>query len=201
MPTSPAADAIAGTPGGSYAGPGQSAGPAIDRTGTPVVDPTANVLGLVEAAVTRLNDLREAESKRIDDIAGLRADYDEKLRDAESKRIDAIRAVDVGAVSRAAEVAATQATTLATQVAASAEALRAQVATTATAFRAELSAALEPIQKRIDDLTRVQYESVGSKTQVTEGRDQSKAIYALGGFLISLMFAAIAIVGFVVAAK
>ena len=103
-------------------------GPGVDAQGRPVIDPTENVKALTEAAVNRLDDLRNTETqhskdlisiitKNIEEMAKLRADYDDRLRDAESKRIDAIRAVDVGAVQRAAEVSAAQAQTLAIQVA------------------------------------------------------------------------------------
>jgi hypothetical protein len=46
------------------------AGMAIDYRGNSVIDPTANVLQLVEAAVKRINDLRDAETKRVDDLRG-----------------------------------------------------------------------------------------------------------------------------------
>ena len=39
---------------------GQSGGPAVDRGGDPVVDPTKNVLDLVQAAIKRIDDLRIA---------------------------------------------------------------------------------------------------------------------------------------------
>lgn len=182
---------------------GQSAGPAVDRVGAPVVDPTANVLGLVEAAVTRLNELRMAEVKRQDDLrlsesahlremAGLRAEHATDMREAEAKRIDAIRAVDVAAVQRAAEVSAAQAQTLATQVAVSAEALRGQVSAAASAQSAALAAALDPIQKDIAELRKAQYEAQGQKQQVVEGRAGSGAIYAFIG-------AALAVAGFAMA--
>jgi hypothetical protein len=113
----------------------------------------------------QIGEMREAHALY---IAELRANYETKLRDAETARIDAIRAVDVGAVQRAAEVAATQASTLAAQVSTSAETLRTQVAAAAGAQTIALNAALDPIQKRIDDLTRAQYEAQGQKTQVVE---------------------------------
>ena len=78
----------------------------VDYQGNPVVDPTKNVLDLVAAAIKRQDDLREAESRHVREIAGLRAEYTAELRKAETARIDAIRAVDVGAVNRAAEVSA-----------------------------------------------------------------------------------------------
>ena len=55
---------------------------------------------------------------------------------------------------------------------------------------------------RIEDrLTRHESAALGSKDQRTEGRDQSRAIYAFGGFIISLVLVAIAIIGFVEAVK
>jgi hypothetical protein len=179
--------------------PGSSPGPAVDRTGQPVVDPTQNVLDLVNAAIKRQDDLRTMEAGYVSKIGQLREDharyitelragYQQELRAAETARIDAIRAVDVGAVNRAAEVSATQAATLATQVATSAEALRGQVEAARQQTATALAAALEPIQKDIQDLRRAQYEAQGKQGQVVESRDvrgearlnMSQVIAALG---------------------
>ncbi|HEY9413122.1 MAG TPA: hypothetical protein VIQ30_00050, partial [Pseudonocardia sp.] len=75
----------------------------MDSKGQPVLDPTKNVLDLVEAAIKRQDDLREMESQHQREIGDLRHQYEKELRKAETARIDAIRAVDVGAVNRAAE--------------------------------------------------------------------------------------------------
>lgn len=148
-----------------------TSGQGIDYEGHAVIDPTQNVLDLVQAAIQRQDDLRAAEAEGLRREVELRADYDEKLRRAETARIDAIRAVDVGAVNRAAEVSAAQALTLATQVATSAETLRTQVAAAAQASTVALAAALEPIQKDIAELRKTQYEQAGQKAQVIESRD------------------------------
>jgi hypothetical protein len=145
-------------------------GEGVDASGGPVIDPTRNVLDLVAAAIARQDDLRAMESAHLREVMTLRADYDQRLRNAETARINAIRAVDVGAVNRAAEVAATQAQTLAAQVSTVAEAMRTQVAAAATAASSALAAALEPIQRDIADLRRVQYETQGGKTNVVESR-------------------------------
>lgn len=172
-------------------------GPGVDAEGNPVYDPTRNVLNLVEAAIKRQDDLRVADQKlreieqaHLRDFAQLRATHARELREAESARIDAIRAVDVGAVKSAAEVSATQATTLAAQVANSAEALRNQVTLTATAQESKLAAALEPIQKDIADLRRVQYEGVGSKTQVVESQARGGSV----GLWVGVGFAALTVI-------
>jgi multidrug efflux pump subunit AcrA (membrane-fusion protein) len=146
-------------------------GIAVDATGGPVIDPTQNVLDLVKAAITRQDDLRAMESAHLREVMSLRAEYDQRLRDAETARINAIRAVDVGAVNRAAEVSSQQANTLAAQVAQSAETLRTQVATAAAAASTALAAALDPIQRDIADLRRVQYETQGGKSNVVETRE------------------------------
>lgn len=144
--------------------------PGVDAQGNPVRDPTANVLGLVDAAIQRQDDLRDVEARHAREIAELarsyeseranirsaydeelrkaaaelasvRAAYDQRLRDAEANRLDAIRAVDIAAVQRATDVATTQAATLAAQVTASAETLRASVEAAATASRAAMESA------------------------------------------------------------
>lgn len=162
-----------------------------------MIDPTANVIAILDAAVKRQDDLRASHSRHQDDIFKLQRFYDDKLRKAEAKRIDAIRAVDVAAVQRAAEVSAAQAQTLATQVAVSAEALRGQVAAAAAAQSAALAAALDPIQKDIAELRKAQYEAQGQKQQVVEGRDSGRYMATLVGAVL----ASIGIVSFLLSLK
>jgi len=161
-----------------------------------VIDPTRNVLDKVTDAVARLDDLaalRDAHVKEmldlraaerdtavahIGEMANLRATLEERintlrathsaeLSNKESARLDAIRAVDREAVTRAAEASAAQASVLATQVQASAEQVRGQVEQTRIQFAATLTAALEPIQKDVADLRRVQYEQAGQQGATT----------------------------------
>lgn len=139
-------------------------------------DPSANVLAIIQTAIQRQDDLRNAENDALQQVMALRSDHYRELREAETARIDAIRAVDVGAVAAAAQVAATQANTLATQVATSAETLRNQVAAAATASTVALTAALDPIQKDIADLRKAQYEAQGQKTQVIETRSTTGSV-------------------------
>lgn len=156
------------------------------ETGTPYLDPTANVLGLVAAAVTRLDDLREAEARAVRELIQVRGEYEERLRIAESKRIDAIRAVDVAAVTAAATAAEVRATALAVQV-----------ETTAKAASAALTAALEPLMEAVADLRRVQYEQQGQKSQKTETRASlsfGQSILVVGILLVSTTIAVYAAV-------
>ena len=174
-------------------------GPGVDAVGRPVIDPTQNVLDLVQAAIQRQDDLREAESRHLRELSQIRADHTTELRRLEASRIDAIRAVDVGAVNRAAEVAATQATTLASQVAVSAETLRTQVASTASAGTVALAAALEPIQKDIADLRRAQYEAQGKTAQVVDTRAKGSSTGLWVGLAVAAFAAFLSLVSLVVA--
>lgn len=179
----------------------ESPGPSTDRHNDPVVDPTKNVLGLVAAETKRQDDLRIAESEHVREIIHLRADvaairvaHARELREAEALRIDAIRAVDVAAVQQAATVAETRATALANTVAASAEAMRSQVAAAAGAAATSLAAALVPIQERLAELTRLQYEQQGQKAQVVEGRAEKSDRHA--GWSVGAQLAAVGLAFF-----
>lgn len=177
---------------------GNTAGAGIDAHGNAVLDPTKNVLDLVRAAVLRLDDMsslraekstaiHSIDMKRIDErnsmqvvftekIADLRAQHESEIRNKETQRLDAIRAVDVSAVAEAARVSANQASTLAAQVQASAEALRTQVATVANAQASALAAALEPIQKSIEDLRKTQYEQQGQRAAQVESKSDTRNV-------------------------
>jgi len=181
-------------------------GPATDKHNEPVVDPTKNVLDLVQAAIARQDDLRRAdqalrlsEMRRLDEVAELRAQHEKELRLAESARIDAIRAVDQGNVTRASEVAAAQATTLATQLQTSAETLRAQVEATRITTADTLAAALAPIQADVAQLRQVQFTQQGEKAQQTEQRTGFQ--WSVGAVLASLALLVSLILGGIVVAK
>jgi hypothetical protein len=178
-------------------------GPATDKDGRPTLDPTRNVLDLVDAAIQRQDDLREMQAEYQRRFAELRETHSRELREKEAERIDAIRLVDVSAVARAAEVSAAQATALAAQVAASAEAMRSQVASSASAASEALARSLDPIQKDIADLRRAQYEQQGQKSQVEDSRAKGSSVGLWIGLSVSAFFGfmgvAIGISGFIFA--
>lgn len=153
------------------------------------IDPTKNVTDLVKAEAKRLDDMRTAETIRVNEsIAAakaereLRAEYDEKLRQAEAKRIDAIRSVDVNAVSVASQRTADQASVLATQVSQSAEALRALVAATATTVASSQQQLANTLTARITALEQAQYEGKGKQSfqdpQLTQLIEQVRTLQA-----------------------
>ena len=188
---------------GALAASQPSGGPAVDKRGDAVVDPTRNVLDLVTAAISRQDDLRGVEGWWRNKLDAVRSDYDEKLREAEAKRIDAIRTVDVAAALQGRSEAETRASALAGQVAASAEAMRNQVAAAATASSVALAAALDPIQKDIGELRRFQYEGVGQKIQVAETQTKGSlsSQYILIGITIVATFISLALLIFYLTKK
>lgn len=172
----------------------------------PVIDPTANVLKLVEKAVERLDDmaalralyqekLAAAESRRVDEQMALRASSDEKLRDAEAKRIDAIRAVDVGAVAIQNERAVQQASVLANQVSASKDALQALVASTADQLAKNLAASLTQILDRISALEKSQYQIGGRDIQRDVGKFDMRYVIGLVLGIPAVVLTVLALLG------
>jgi uncharacterized protein YhfF len=161
-----------------------------NETGRPIVtdpDPTANVTALVLAEKERNNDLRQlegayrdrldfaereratAERLHVRELMELQARHSWDMRDAESKRIDAIRLVDTGNVTRAAEVSSAQAAALATSVIQSAEALRVQVEATRITTQDQLETALGPIRTQVESLRVTQFQQQGEKSAQAEG--------------------------------
>ena len=177
-----------------------SPGPGVDVEGNPVIDPTANVRELVDAAIQRQDDLREAESRHVrEHCAVMHSEHARELRYKETERINAIRAVDVEAVQRAAEVQAAQAQTLAATVTTSAEALRVQVESAAVAARVALAAALEPIIKDIADLRRAQYEAQGKSINVVETQAKGASTGLWVGVAIAAVVGVIGLLALAVA--
>ena len=131
-----------------------------------------------DKAIKRVDDLRVAETIRVNDrfnterfwilkLLDQQHNYDEKLREAESKRIDAIRAVDVAAVSTANDKSAAQALVLANQVSSSSEVLRTLVANTATTVAKQLEDIVSQFNTRMGSVEKAQYENQG-KSGVTD---------------------------------
>lgn len=138
-------------------------------------------------AIKRLDDLRDAESRRVNEQMQLRAEYSIQLGVAEAKRIDAIRAVDVNAVSVANERATAQAAVLANQVSASAETLRSLVAATAATVAQQLAQVSAGIADRLSALEKSQYEGAGSKGGIKD----------MAGWIIGAIMTLIAVASFI----
>jgi hypothetical protein len=160
---------------GSGTPPGvASPGPGVDRYGVPVYDPSNNVYALVRAAIERQDDLRVLATQHLRELTQLDREHAKEMRQAESERINAILAENAGNVQRAAEVQLAQQQALAAQVAASAETVRTQMTATAATVAETLRTTVAPMQARIEELSRAQYETQGQKQQVVETTSGSR---------------------------
>jgi hypothetical protein len=64
----------------------------VDAHGQAVIDPTKNVLDLVLAAVKRLDDLIAENTRRLDEAHASQDKFQNAMRDAETRRIDQLAA-------------------------------------------------------------------------------------------------------------
>jgi len=188
----------------------QAIGLGVDASGGPVIDPTANVIALTEAANQRQDDLRQLNDRRIDaeirvltaKLDGiearmvLRSEFAKELRDSERMRIDAIRQVDVLAVGRTAEQQLAAVQTLAATTTAAAETIRASVSSTATALATQLANTVTGLTERISALEKSSYEGAGkgagAKNTVTYaiiGVGLLVSLITIGSVVIAIAFA------------
>ena len=175
----------------------------VDANGNQVIDPTKNVEQLVKALEEKTRELREADLKliqakldaneklaelrsknlfdadvsntrRIDELAKLRAELNDKLATAERDRINAIRLVDVSAAAdlqrRTSESAnnlqtqtAQLATDLRTSTALLADNLRTLVNTTAANNLTAQKQTADEISKRLTTIEQAQSEGRGKQ--------------------------------------
>jgi len=149
----------------------QAVGVGVDAQGGAVVDPTKNVLDLVEAERRRQDDLREAERRYFDaenqhvkEMAALRAAHSMEIRGAESARLDSIRQVDREDVNKTAAQALNAIQTLATTTNTTAETLRNQVATTAQQAAQQRAIDTTEFNKRLSAVELALSEGKGKQT-------------------------------------
>lgn len=146
-------------------------GVGVDAGGGAVIDPTANVIALVEAETKRQDDLR-ASAKELSDtkhahqqeIGALRETYQEKIQRAEAGRLDSIRQVDREEVAKTAVAANTAIMTLAKQTTDLQQTLAKQVTDTAAAQEARYSAQYSDTNKRLSALELASSEGKGKQT-------------------------------------
>ena len=169
------------------------------------VDPTANVLALVAAAMQRQDDLRHAEAKRRDDLFTVEQRHRAEMREqmstqlesrlnAEKERVNALLAAAQSAVALDRTRAELTASALAERVDTSAKTLSAQVETTAKAPESAVVAAATSPNSRIAPLEQFRFEQGGAKTQQVEGKSDNRWMIGLAVSAPSFLLAVIAIV-------
>ena len=146
-------------------------GMATDSSGGPVVDPTANVIALNDAANRRQDDLREAnnrwiiaEIQQLKELLRAQAEHAKELAEKESSRLDSIRQVDEVTKTAAQAQNSLAISTLAKQTTDIATTLSTQVQTTAQAAEARRQADMAEVTKRVSALELALSASVGKST-------------------------------------
>jgi hypothetical protein len=177
---------------------GQAVGVGVDAQGGAVIDPTANVISLNEAANKRQDDLRQLNNERINAeirVLGaqmdglekrmlLRAEHAREIRMLNDDRLENVRQVDVLASNLAAQRALTATETLAAQTTAERETLRSMVENTAKTIAAQSAENFNQMNNRLAQLERTSYEGAGKGTGTKN--TVTYAIIAIGA-LVSLI--------------
>lgn len=163
-------------------------GIAVDARGGAVVDPTRNVLDLVEAAVTRLDDLRMADRLRLEQVRSADLLRVNDLRDAARQRQNDLSAAENRRIDeqatlhaafqeklaqaetkridaiRAVDVAAVA--TASERAAQQANVLQTQVATSAETLRALVATTAAQVATQLQQLTSQLTERISSLEKV-----------------------------------
>jgi hypothetical protein len=194
-------------------------GLAVDESGQPAYDPSANVLDLVRAAVTRLDDLQESREKLAElrqealrremdlraehqkAFAILRGEHSAENLRSEARRIDALRELDRLEVRTATErhqvaveALARTTATLADTLRTSAENMARSLAAQAEASKKETDARIEASKKEADARISAIERSLAAGTGKGEG---SKSNLATISTILSIILMLIALGTFV----
>ncbi len=159
----------------------QGNGTARKRNEIPLIDPTANVLSLVGAAMLRQDDLRAAgelrqrdldrsEHRHAKSLAKLTTKFQDAQFLAEKNRVDAQLSDAKSAVAIAAQRTELTALALAERVTESAKTLATAADATAKTLAAATEAIAAALGARIGPLEQARYESAGGKEQRGESR-------------------------------
>lgn len=154
--------------------------------GPGIVDPTKNVLDLVDAAVQRIDNLSELQAQlldekirrmerewiHLDEIGKLREQHNREMRDSESRRVDANRSTDLAAVGTNAAQSLAAVNVLAETARSTAETLRTQAANMASAAATATDRLVTPLAERLAALEKIinigQGRSAGPDPQMAE---------------------------------
>lgn len=135
------------------------------------IDPTANVIALVEAANLRADDLREASNRfneaqiaNVANIVNIQVAHVKEMRGLDSDRLEKIRQVDILNAQASAQQLLTAVQTLAASTTQSAETLRAAVANTAVTIQTQTDRVVAGMTERITNLEKTSYTGQGKQS-------------------------------------
>lgn len=139
----------------------------VDQFGSPVIDPTANVIALVEVETRHAKEIRELENKRQDELRIAEGRRQDELRKAEQVHQEKIAALKLGADKQMSDVLTVQVKTtselISKQLEKETKSLSDQIGAQATQQQALLST----LSDRIGRLEQVSW-TAGGKTSVSD---------------------------------
>jgi hypothetical protein len=162
----------------------------VDASGGPVIDPTENVLALVDAEKEHASDLRHAELNRLSQLRGADNKYQDAMRLAEVRRQDDLAAQKERSDKQIADILSIQVRTtsdlISTQLDKVTTALSSQIAALTATMGNQVTTLATNLGERLSELERFRYE-MGGKTSVSDPataealREMSTAIHLLSG--------------------
>jgi hypothetical protein len=140
--------------------PTTNAGLGVDAMGGPVIDPTENVLSLVDVQATHAKELRSADERRYTDLRTADQRYQNDIRRAENQRLNDLAKLKANYDKQIADM-------LSVQVKTTSDLISTQLDKVTTALGAQITTLTATLNDRIAQLERFRYE-MGGKTSVSD---------------------------------
>jgi hypothetical protein len=144
-------------------------GKGVDRFGIPVEDPTKNVRELVEVEKAHAKEIRDIVDKNFAERIEAQAKLDHLLRAAETRRIDDLAALRLQYDTQISQSRDTQVKTTSDLISKAldkvTDSLSQQIATATKGFADQIAAVMATIAPRIADLERFRWESGGQASE------------------------------------
>jgi hypothetical protein len=154
----------------------RAAGIGVDAQGGPVIDPTENVLALVDAEAKFQNGMRQAESR-----------YQDAMRVAEARRVDDMEAQRVRFETQ-------MSTVLNTQVKTTSDLISAQLEKTTTNLGSLITTATTALTERISQLEQFRYAAGGMALQRGEARQTVGVFWGGAGVVSGIIIAIVTVI-------
>jgi phage-related protein len=177
----------------------------LDGESRPVPDPTKLTTDAVEAATDQIKELFTAQLKRLEDLAAVQFNaFSDKLAVAERLRLEQKSDTSVAvtaALDAAKEAVNQQAAAFAAETAKTERNVSEQLKGIRDTFGTAIAAQVTRYDDLKDRLARLESTKLGGKEADEQRHQQNAGLYALGGFVVAVIVASIAVIGFLAALK
>lgn len=146
---------------------GGSGGPAVDRVGAPVIDPTENVLALVDVQKEHAEQLRIADQKYSDDMRRADARFDTEMRRADNQRLSELAALKQNYDKQISDILTVQVKTTSELISTQLEKVTTSLSNQINAQGSQQTSLMTTLSERIGRLEQSQWQSVG-RTSVSD---------------------------------